>query len=63
MAPVLPSGLVFGNLNNGPAVAGVGCSNDDNSLGNARWNICARISNNCINLNFFTSCTPRCDEN
>ena len=37
-------GLVFGNLNNGTANAGVSCSNGDNTLGNTRWNICARIS-------------------
>lgn len=37
-------GLVFGNLNNGTANAGVSCSNGNNTLGNARWNICARIS-------------------
>ena len=33
--------LVFGGLANGPAVAGVGCSADGDSLGYAGWNICA----------------------
>ena len=45
-------GLVFGNLNNGTSNAGVGCSNGDNTLGNARWNILARISELIVsNLN------------
>jgi len=57
-------GLVFGNLNNGTANAGVGCSNGDNTLGNARWNILARISELIVsNLLFTPSCIPCCGKN
>lgn len=38
--------LVFGALNYGHAIAGVGCSAGDNSLGVAWWAICARLSPN-----------------
>lgn len=50
--------LAGGNLNNG-AIAGVGCLNSNNTLGNANWNIGGRSSGEDFRSS--RSCSPPCD--
>lgn len=52
--------LAFGNLDNGSANGGLSYLNGNNSLGNANWNILARLS--CIQIPN-TLPHPLCEEN